>query len=91
MILERYLSRFDPDIEALILGCTHYPILEKQIRARLNPKIDIIDSGKEAAKKFQMYLMRHPEIKDILTLKGKRRYFTTGDTSHFDELGSIFL
>lgn len=89
MILERYLSRFDGDIEALVLGCTHYPILSEQIRAYLHPSIDIIDSGKEAAQKFKMYLARHPDIDARLAKTGSRTFYTTGEIEKFQTLGSL--
>jgi glutamate racemase len=67
MILERYLSRFDTDIEALILGCTHYPILRDRIDGFFDKKLPIIDSGEEAARKFTQYLTRHHDIKASLS------------------------
>ncbi len=61
--LEEYLSQFSSDIEALILGCTHYPLIREsiektweQIHHKKSP--DIIDPGKEAAKKFESWLLR---------------------------------
>ena len=91
MILERYLSRFDTDIEALVLGCTHYPILRERIDHFFGGRLPIIDSGAEAARKFIQYLKNHPEIQNVLDTNANRQYFTTGDNLHFDELGSILM
>ena len=91
MILERYLSRFDVDIEALVLGCTHYPILEKKIRTILPSHIDIINPGFEAAQKFVHYLRRHPKIETTLSTGKTRQFFATGDTEKFQKLGSEFV
>jgi glutamate racemase len=57
-LLEEYLSRFSPDIEVLVLGCTHYPIIRESIEKiwsglpTANPELQIIDPGKEAARKM---------------------------------------
>ncbi len=63
-LLREYLSQFSPDIEALVLGCTHYPIIQGVIEKvwddlyhKKSP--DIIDPGKEAVRKFRGWLMRH--------------------------------
>lgn len=60
-ILENHLAKFDNDIEAIVLGCTHYPYVRNTIE-QIRPGIDIIDPWFEAAKKFASYLKRHPEI-----------------------------
>ena len=57
MLLREYLSQFSPDIEALVLGCTHYPLIRESIESIWkevhNKKIpDLIDPGVESAKKF---------------------------------------
>jgi glutamate racemase len=91
LILNRYLSKFDSDIEALVLGCTHYPILLERIVDFFGKKLPIVDSGHEAAKKFVNYLKNHPYIEKSLEKNHKRSYYTTGDTLIFQELGSIFL
>lgn len=59
--IKEYVSQFDPDIEALILGCTHYPIIRHHITAIL-PHMTLIDPGYESAQKFRTYLSRHPDI-----------------------------
>ncbi len=64
--LMRVLSQFDPDIEALILGCTHYPIISREISrvwyTLFQRDIILIDPGAEAAKRFMDYLTRHTEM-----------------------------
>lgn len=55
--LREYLSQFSPDIEAMVLGCTHYPLIRESIEKVWHElfqkkSLDIIDPGKEAAKKF---------------------------------------
>lgn len=57
------------NIEALVLGCTHYPLVRKEIEAML-PGVTIVDPGEEAAIKFGAYLERHPEIETRLSRGG---------------------
>lgn len=64
ILLREYLSQFSSDIEALVLGCTHYPLIRIsiediwiQIHHTKTP--DIIDPGFEAAKRFRGWMERH--------------------------------
>jgi glutamate racemase len=65
--LENYLSEFSPDIEVLVLGCTHYPLIESEIEKvwystiidQTDHHLDFINPGKEAAKKFLPWWVRH--------------------------------
>lgn len=63
--LREYLGKFSADIEALVLGCTHYPLIRESIEKvwlELHPNwptIAIIDPWYEAAKKFRTWLVRH--------------------------------
>ncbi len=62
--LSSYIASFSPDIEALILGCTHFPYIKSDIIHIWNsthntPTPVIIDPGKESAKKFQQWITRH--------------------------------
>ena len=62
-LLYDYLSRFSPDIEALVLGCTHYPLIRESIERvwsgiHQKKSPDIIDPGKEAARKFGEWMAR---------------------------------
>jgi glutamate racemase len=61
-LLDSYLAKFSSDIEALILGCTHYPLIRDSIEKYYienNKKLpDIIDPGVEAARKFKSWMER---------------------------------
>lgn len=64
MLLWEYLSQFSPDIEALVLGCTHYPMIlssiEKMwIQTHCGVIPDIVDPGREAAKKMLTWMLSH--------------------------------
>ena len=63
-LLREYLTQFSPDIEALVLGCTHYPLIRESIERiwteLYDSKIpDLIDPGEEAAKRFRGWMDRH--------------------------------
>lgn len=77
-ILKEYLSSLlDKKIEALILGCTHYPILKRQIRKIAGKEIKVFSQDEIMPLKLQEYLKRHPEIEKKLSKRGKRIFFAT--------------
>ena len=81
----------DPNIDTLILGCTHYPLLMEKIRQFTPSHIRIVPQGEYVASSLQDYLKRHPEM-DIRCTKGSTcRFLTTESTAKFEESASIFL
>lgn len=84
--IEKYVSGFDSDIEAIVLGCTHYPIIRHHIE-RIFLHLPIIDPGHESAKKFKEYLLRHPETEKNLSRKGEMRFYTSGNIESFRKIG----
>lgn len=78
-------------INALILACTHYPVLEKPISEIIGPQCRIISPPRPVAEKLRNYLERHPEIEKKLERTKKRLFYTTGDPEKFRRLGSRFL
>ncbi len=92
MILKKYLRPLkDAQIDTLILGCTHYPLLMKEFKRIAGKRVKVLDAPKIVAEKLVDYLKRHPEIEQKLKKGGQVRYLTTNNTKHFDELGSKFL
>ena len=81
----------DPDIDTIILGCTHYPLLYPKIRAYVPAKIQVVAQGKIVAKSLKNYLERHPEMEKRLTKTGTVQYYTSEASNVFDKLGSIFM
>ncbi len=85
------LLKKDPEIDTIILGCTHYPLLFKKI-AQFTPKhIQIVAQGEYVAHSLQDYLRRHPEIDERCTKNKTCRFLTTESKSKFEESASIFL
>ena len=81
----------DPEIDTLILGCTHYPLLIKKIREFTPAHIKIVPQGEYVANSLQDYFVRHPEMNERCTKNGTCRFLTTESTAKFEESASIFL
>ncbi|MFA5270477.1 MAG: glutamate racemase [Patescibacteria group bacterium] len=81
-ILAEYLNPLlIQDVEAIILGCTHYPLLKRLVR-RLAPKVKIISQDEVIPAKLADYLRRHPEVAGRLTRGGKRELYVTDLTKN---------
>ena len=97
--VEKYLTELltrDPLIDTIILGCTHYPLLQDKIEdflKRTNRQISVIAQGAIVANSLQDYLLRHPDIAERAKMGGKQTitYLTTESATKFAESASIFL
>lgn len=88
--IDRVLEK-DKDIDAIILGCTHYPLLIKKIEQYTPKSVQLISQGEYVAKSLREYLNRHQTL-DSLCSKGETRvYCTTDSTERFESLASFFL
>jgi len=85
-ILKKYLRPIKScNIDTLILGCTHYPLMIKDFKRIMGKKVAILKSGDITAKKLKDYLQRHPEIEKKLTKNKTRTFLTTDDPLKFKE------
>jgi glutamate racemase len=90
--LEKYLAPLKKvKIDLLVLGCTHYPFLEKQICQIMGKGCKIYNSGEIVAKSLKDYLKRHKELGVKKAIKPKLKFFTTGETEKFKIFGDRFL
>lgn len=96
--VDKYLRELlgkDPEIDTLVLGCTHYPLLAAKISRRLSAissrPIRIISQGSLVADSLKDYLQRHPEYRDQLSHGGSCRYLTTENADRFAQSASVFL
>jgi glutamate racemase len=78
-------------IDAVVLGCTHYPLLIRKIQAFMPAAVKIISQGHLVAESLADYLIRHPEIETVCSKNGLTRYFTTESSVAFDEKAAIFM
>lgn len=86
-----HILQCDPQIDTLILGCTHYPLLLDKIKLFISNDISVISQGIIVANSLDNYLQRHPEIRDKCTKNKHINYLTTESTEKFISLASIFL
>lgn len=81
----------DKNLDTLILGCTHYPLLIHQIRKFVPENIQILEQGQIVAEKLVDYLKRHPEVEQKLSKAGKIEFQTTESADNFNEKAALFL
>ncbi|MCL5031449.1 MAG: glutamate racemase [Bacteroidetes bacterium] len=90
-IAEEYLKELrDKEIDTLVLGCTHYPILAEVIQEVIGEKVNLIDSGIASAEAVQVELDRY----DLNTNKnslGNQEYFVSDIPVKFKEVAELFL
>lgn len=85
------LIQSDPQIDTVMLGCTHYPLIEEKIKANLPSHIQVLSQGEIIAESLVNYLKRHPEIDKNCTKNGRIQYFTTESVEKFTSSASTFL
>lgn len=85
------LLRKDPQIDTIILGCTHYPILLNKILKYTPRNIKIIPQGDYVADSLKKYLKRHEDIEAKCTKNGTCRFLTTESPEKFKDSAAIFL
>jgi glutamate racemase len=88
--IEQYLKPIkDEDVDTLILGCTHYPLLKTAIATYMGKDVELISPGEEAAKIAAKLLSE----KGFLTnnAKGENHFFVTDSVENFEENAEIFL
>jgi glutamate racemase len=82
-----YLKAFNSkNIEALALGCTHYPFFKKEIKAILPKKIKVISQDETVPKKLRDYFARHPEITKNLSKNKTAKILVTDITKNIENL-----
>lgn len=84
------LLHHSKDIDTIVLGCTHYPLLEKKIRQYLPANVRLVSQGNIVAESLRDYLRRHPEIESRCSRDGSVRFFTTDTPSNFDGKATLF-
>ncbi len=85
-ILRKYLKPLKScNIDTLILGCTHYPLMMKAIKRIMGKRVMVLPSGEITAESLKKYLERHPEIETKLSRNKTRTFLTTDDPAKFKE------
>ena len=81
----------DPEIDTLILGCTHYPLLRKKIEAVLPAGVHVLAQGDLVASALTDYLERHKALEEKLDKNGTCEFLTTEHPEKFRQSASVFL
>ncbi len=94
-ILKKYLRSIQThNIDTLLLGCTHYPLMIADIRRIIGKRVNVLHSGEIIAKSVVNYLKRHPEIEEQLSRskkdEGSREFLTTESPERFNEFARKF-
>jgi len=85
------IQQQSPEIDALLLACTHFPLLEDKIRQYAGDSVTILSQGEIVATSLADYLQRHPEIDAHCSKNGSKRFLTTGSTDDFDTHAKTFF
>jgi len=78
------------DVDTVILGCTHYPLIEPMLQRMLGPSVQLISSGAALARQVEHALSTR-SLRNPRAGEGQYRFLCTGDTELFGELGTRFL
>jgi glutamate racemase len=92
--VEKHIKRIlnnKPEIDTLLLACTHYPLLKEKIKKFLPGGVQVITQGEIVAHSLENYLQRHPEIESRITKNNKRTFYTTDSAADFNKNASIFF
>lgn len=92
--VKKYISKLlcqCGDIDCVILGCTHYPLLINKIRQYMPDGVTIVEQGGIVAESLADYLERHPEMESRCSQGGAVRYLTTEKVDRFNEMATLFL
>lgn len=88
--IDRLLEK-DPEIDTILLGCTHYPLLMQKIRKFVPDGVKVVAQGDIIARSLSDYLHRHPEIEKECSKGGSMDFLTTEESDKFAESAENFL
>ncbi len=81
----------DDEIDLLVLGCTHYPILIDELKSFLPKHVKVLEQGEIVANSLEKYLHRHPEMADRCSKGGEVQFCTTADPEQFQKKAELIL
>ena len=89
-IIKTYLDDFEKEIDTLILGCTHYPLLKSAI-GKIYTDLNIVDPARETALDLKEILEEKNLLKNDATKNREVKYYVTDGKDKFKEIGIMFL
>lgn len=91
LVIEKYLKNFKlPRIQAMLLGCTHYPLIKQGIKKCIGNDIKIVDSAGILATDLKN-LLAEKNLLNRVNKEGKRMYFLTDTNSRFIKIAKQFM
>ncbi len=87
--IDRLMAQ-SPNIDTILLACTHYPLLLDKIRPYTPEAITILTQGRIVANSLTDYLTRHPDLERQISQHGNRTFLTTDSTDDFDRQATVF-
>lgn len=92
LILRQYLDPLlSNNIDTLILGCTHYGLINNHIQQLIGSSVQVVSEGPIVGLKLMAYLERHSEIEKKLEKKGRKTYLVTDNKQNYETMVKIFL
>lgn len=91
--IKKYITELmqqSPDIDTVLLGCTHYPLLIDKIKNTLPPTVTVVSQGEIVANSLAIYLQNHPQIDEKCSKNRQISFYTTDSTEDFDNHAAIF-
>jgi glutamate racemase len=79
-----------PDIDTVLLGCTHYPLIMDKLKKYFPETIQLVAQGDIVADSLLKYLTNHPEIESRCSKNAGITFYTTDDASDFDKHAAYF-
>jgi glutamate racemase len=86
-----HLLEQSPDIDTILLACTHYPLLMNSIRKNLERPATVVSQGGIVAESLKDYLTRHPEMEVRCSKGGTRKFYTTDASEDFNRKAESFF
>ena len=80
----------DASIDTVLLACTHYPLLGRQIKEKMPANVSVVSQGDIVARSLQSYLLKHVDLEQSISKNAGRTFFTTGDIEQFERSAKDF-
>lgn len=85
------LLALEPEIDTIVLACTHYPLLLPVIKKFTPEHISLFSQGKLIADSLTDYLTRHPEVEEKCSKNGLSKFYTTDDAQDFEKKATVYF
>lgn len=91
-IIKKYLTPLKvKQIDSLILGCTHYPLLKKDIQLKIGKRVQLVDSAMEVVHEFKDFLKNNPDLENDLAKGGVHKFIISDSGGKFASIATAWL